>query len=78
LERVFSFYTWLLDNSICPYTCLEGGYKVKQLEIQMILFVGATLAHEYWQHWGLPRVYYWDVRHSHLKKIEDDSDEKIA
>ncbi|WP_449540280.1 hypothetical protein [Ferdinandcohnia sp. Marseille-Q9671] len=52
---------------------------MKQLDVQMILFVGATLVHEYWLHWGLPRVYFWDVRHSHLNKIEDDdSDNKIA
>ncbi|MCC3357274.1 hypothetical protein [Bacillus sp. REN16] len=51
---------------------------MKQLEVQMILFVGVTLVHEYWLHWGLPRVYYWDVKHAHLKKIEEDSDKKIA
>ncbi len=57
----------------------KGAIMMKQLDVQMILFVGATLVHEYWLHWGLPRVYFWDVRHSHLNKIEDDdSDNKIA
>ncbi|WP_200801552.1 hypothetical protein [Bacillus sinesaloumensis] len=51
---------------------------MKQIEIQMILFVGVTLVHEYWLHWGLPRVYYWDVRHNHLKEIEDKNNNKIA
>ncbi len=44
----------------------------------MILFVGATLVHEYWLYWGLPRVYYWDVKRTHLNKMEDEIDDKIA
>lgn len=32
---------------------------MKQLDWQMILFVGGYLIQDYWLYWGLPRIYYW-------------------
>ncbi|MFC4184389.1 hypothetical protein [Saccharococcus thermophilus] len=43
---------------------------MKQMDWQMIYFVGVTLLKEYWCYIGLPRVYYW--------RINDDDDRKAA
>ncbi|MFS0864422.1 hypothetical protein [Fredinandcohnia sp. 179-A 10B2 NHS] len=51
---------------------------MKHVDIQMILFVGASLIHDYWLIWGLPRVYYMDVRKEHLTKEDDDHDDRVA
>ncbi|MBA2875195.1 hypothetical protein [Thermaerobacillus caldiproteolyticus] len=36
---------------------------MKQIDWQMVYFVGITLLQEYWCYIGLPRIYYWDVTH---------------
>ncbi|WP_404452765.1 hypothetical protein LG329_01245 [Virgibacillus necropolis] len=52
---------------------------MRHLDWQMILFVGASLAHDYWIYWGFPRVYYWDVKHKNLKEMnEGNGDDKKA
>ncbi|MFZ3577760.1 hypothetical protein [Virgibacillus sp. DJP39] len=33
---------------------------MRNLDWQMIFFVGSHLAQDYWIYWGLPRLYYWD------------------
>jgi hypothetical protein len=32
---------------------------MKNIDWQMVYFVGMTLIKEYWYFFGLPRVYYW-------------------
>ncbi|MFT4415491.1 hypothetical protein ACLM5H_16675 [Fredinandcohnia humi] len=46
---------------------------MKYLDMQMLVFVGASLVHEYWLFWGLPRVYYLDVKREHEKTINEDN-----
>jgi hypothetical protein len=43
---------------------------MKQMDWQMVYFVGVTLLKEYWCYIGLPRVYYW--------RISDYDDRKAA
>lgn len=33
----------------------------KQIDWQMIAFVGLSLLNDYWTNYHLPRIYYWDV-----------------
>ncbi|WP_170287583.1 hypothetical protein [Aquibacillus halophilus] len=47
---------------------------MKQLEWQMVLFVGTFLAHDLWIYSGLPQLYYWDVKRDHFKKIKNKDD----
>lgn len=49
---------------------------MKHLDWQLIMFVGGTLIQEYWIHWGLPKVYYWEVRKKEL--TNEDDDKKVA
>lgn len=35
---------------------------MKNIDWNMAIFVGESLIHEYWVFWGLPRVYYWDLK----------------
>lgn len=58
---------------------MDGWINMKQLEWQLILFVGSSLIHEYWIYWGLPKVYYWDAKRKYLKgiKIDNYGDHKI-
>lgn len=37
---------------------------MKQLDWQMILFVGGYFLQDVWLYWGLPRVYYWHSNES--------------
>lgn len=47
---------------------MEGERSVmKHLDWQMIIFVGASLAHDYWIFWGLPRIYFYDMKQEHSK-----------
>ncbi|MFB4169137.1 hypothetical protein [Virgibacillus sp. JSM 102003] len=39
---------------------------MRHLDWQMMLFIGSSLLHDYWVYFGLPRVYYWDVKRRHL------------
>ncbi|MDC3412029.1 hypothetical protein NC797_01985 [Aquibacillus sp. 3ASR75-11] len=48
---------------------------MKHLDWQMILFVGTSLAHDYWVYWGLPKVYFWDAKRDHFKKMNTDHDD---
>lgn len=50
---------------------------MRNLDWQLILFVGSSLAHDYWIYWGLPRIHYWDVKHKNLKIINDDNSDEI-
>ncbi|MBP1967931.1 hypothetical protein J2Z83_000023 [Virgibacillus natechei] len=43
---------------------------MKDLDWQMILFVGSSLVHEFWIYRGLPSIYYWDVKREHLKRLK--------
>lgn len=49
---------------------------MKQLDWQMILFVGSSLLHDYWIYWGFPRVYFWDIKRKHVKPPTHKKDEK--
>lgn len=53
---------------------------MKEMDWQMLLFVGASLVHDYWIYWGLPRIYYWGMKKRYYNRInvDDDSDNKIA
>ncbi|WP_281349744.1 hypothetical protein [Ornithinibacillus caprae] len=31
---------------------------MKYIDLQMVMFVGISMVHDYWVYWGLPRVYY--------------------
>lgn len=35
---------------------------MKQIEWQFVMFVGSTLIHDFWIYYGLPKVYYWEVK----------------
>jgi hypothetical protein len=48
----------------------KGEKRMKQIDWQMVYFVGVTLLKEYWCYIGLPRVYYW--------RIQDYDDRKAA
>jgi hypothetical protein len=48
----------------------KGEKRMKQIDWQMVYFVGVTLLKEYWCYIGLPRVYYW--------RIHDHDDRKAA
>jgi hypothetical protein len=47
---------------------------MKVIDWQMLYFVGMTLIKEYWYFWGLPRVYYWELK----KQYTDEDDNKAA
>lgn len=47
---------------------------MKYLDWQGIIFVGATLVHDYWILWRLPRIQYWESSKDIVKKDEDDND----
>ncbi|SDK35945.1 hypothetical protein [Sediminibacillus albus] len=51
---------------------------MKHLDWHMILFVGTSLAHDYWLYWGLPRIYFWDVHGRHKKTDPRDDANKAA
>ncbi|WP_269528347.1 hypothetical protein [Anoxybacteroides tepidamans] len=34
---------------------------MRQIDWQMMAFVGITLLQEYWCYFGLPRIYYWQA-----------------
>jgi len=40
---------------------------MRQLDWQMILFIGLSLAQDYWILRGIPQFYYYEVKHEHLK-----------
>jgi len=42
---------------------------MKSLDWQMLLFVGATMAKEFWLYYGLPRMYYFSTS-QHNDKID--------
>ncbi|WP_205520087.1 hypothetical protein [Virgibacillus doumboii] len=44
---------------------------MKQFDWPMVLFAGVSLVHEYWIFWGLPRVYYWEVKQSYENEAND-------
>ncbi len=41
--------------------------SVKNVDWQMVIFIGASLLHDYWIHLGLPQVYYWEVKREIIK-----------
>ncbi|WP_226034775.1 hypothetical protein [Aquibacillus saliphilus] len=45
---------------------------MRQLDWYMIIFVGTSLVHDFWTHFGLPQMYYWDVKRNHSEKFKDD------
>ncbi|HZG60132.1 MAG TPA: hypothetical protein VEY68_06630 [Anoxybacillus sp.] len=47
---------------------------MKVIDWQMLYFVGITLIKEYWYFWGLPRVYYWELK----QQYTDEDDNKAA
>ncbi|MFD1851297.1 hypothetical protein [Oceanobacillus bengalensis] len=49
---------------------------MKGIDWQTILFVGTQMIHEGWLYWGLPRVYYWDIKKP--KKDDDYNDMNAA
>ena len=46
---------------------MKGWIPMKQMDWQMLFFVGTSLVHDYWIYWGLPRVYYWHAKKEHFK-----------
>ncbi|WP_165769109.1 hypothetical protein [Virgibacillus profundi] len=50
---------------------------MRQFDWQMLLFVGTSLAHDYWIIWGLPSVYFWDVKRKNIKQINENDDDEI-
>ncbi|SHF54718.1 hypothetical protein [Ornithinibacillus halophilus] len=46
---------------------------MKNLDWSLILFVGVSLTTEYWNYWGLPRVYYWNLKKEVLEDLETKS-----
>ncbi|WP_443257759.1 hypothetical protein [Virgibacillus sp. L01] len=58
----------VLDKFIWKYNVLGGKeHAMRNLDWQMMLFVGSSLLHDYWIYWGLPRVYYWDIKRKNLQ-----------
>ncbi|WP_169750794.1 hypothetical protein [Ornithinibacillus contaminans] len=53
---------------------------MKSIDWQMVLFIGASTVHDWWIYWGLPRVYYYEVKKEAYSKIESDDqyNKKIA
>jgi hypothetical protein len=45
---------------------------MKNIDWQMIYFVGMTLFKEYWYFFGLPRVYYWELKDQYMNPPDDD------
>ncbi|WP_430785679.1 hypothetical protein VBD025_11785 [Virgibacillus flavescens] len=35
---------------------------MRNFDWQMILFLGSSFVHDYWIYWGLPRIYYLDIK----------------
>jgi hypothetical protein len=51
---------------------------MKHLDWPMIIFVGTSMISDYWTYWGLPRIYFWEVKRAHFNHKEDDDDHKAA
>lgn len=51
---------------------------MKNLDWHLVLFVGVSLVHDYWIYWGLPKVYYWDVKREYLNFAKNDNNDKAA
>lgn len=51
---------------------------MRNLDWQMILFVGSSLAHDYWIYWGLPRVYFWEKKNESSLNKDDDNENRVA
>ena len=39
----------------------------------MVLFVGSSVVQDLWVNWGLPHIYYWDVKKEHLNMINGEN-----
>lgn len=53
---------------------------MKEMDWQMLIFVSASLIHDYWIFWGLPRIYYWNTRKyfSQPLNVDDNPNDKIV
>lgn len=51
---------------------------MRNLDWQMILFVWSSLAHDYWIYWGLPRIYFWEVKKESLISEDSDNENRVA
>ena len=49
---------------------------MEHFDWQMFLFVGTSLAHDVWVHWGFPQIYYWELRRDSLKSINTKNNGK--
>jgi hypothetical protein len=59
-------------------TMILGGKKiVKSIDWQLIIFVGVSTLHDYWIYWGLPRIYYYEMKKEGLSSINSDDDDNI-
>ncbi|MEN2766315.1 hypothetical protein [Ornithinibacillus xuwenensis] len=50
---------------------------MKSIDWQLILFVGVSTLHDYWIYWGLPRIYYYEMKKEGLSSINSDDDDNI-
>lgn len=48
---------------------------MKHLDWPMIIFVGTSMINDYWVYWGLPRIYFWEVKRTHMDAIHHDEDD---
>lgn len=55
-----------------------GGLIMRNLDWQMILFVGSSLAHDYWIYWGLPQIHYWEVKQESSINEDDNNGKRVA
>ncbi|WP_175631890.1 hypothetical protein [Virgibacillus siamensis] len=39
------------------------------IDWQMLAFVGTSLVHDYWNYWGLPKVYFWNIYHENESEL---------
>ncbi len=44
---------------------------MNNIDWQMIMFVSTSLVHDYWIYWGLPRVYYWDIKYENNNELAE-------
>ncbi|SDM68982.1 hypothetical protein [Sediminibacillus halophilus] len=53
---------------------------MRGMDWQLVLFVGTSLMQEYWLYFGLPRVYFWDVKSELYRNtgVPEDEDHRAA
>ncbi|WP_407269907.1 hypothetical protein [Radiobacillus sp. PE A8.2] len=52
---------------------------LRGIDWSLVMFVGTSMLQEYWTVWGLPKMYYWEVKKQHMSELnEDDNNNKAA